>query len=218
MSTNLALHKVGHHFRSAEEEFESAKLGTWLFLATEILLFGGLFCAYLVFRSMYPQAFAEASAHLNWKMGALNTLVLITSSFTMAWAVRLSQLGDKKKLILTLAITLICAGIFMVVKYFEYTHKIHEGTLWAGAFTAQGFSDPRVPTFFGLYFLMTGLHGLHVVIGMGLILWLIIKTGKNHFSPEYFTPVEMVGLYWHLVDLIWIFLFPLLYLISGVKL
>lgn len=217
-SSSVSQHKVGHHFRSATEEFDSAKLGMWLFLATEVLLFGGLFCAYLVFRSMHPAAFTEGSHALNWKMGGFNTLVLITSSFTMAWAVRLAQLGDNKKLIPTILFTLACGAIFMVVKYFEYTHKIHMGTLWAGSFTAQGFTDPRVPVFFGLYFLMTGLHGLHVIIGMSLMVWLLVKAVRGHFSPEYFTPVEMVGLYWHLVDLIWIFLFPLFYLVSGVHL
>ncbi len=217
-SAKAVKHHVAHHFKTADQEFQSAKLGMWLFLTTEVLLFGGLFCAYVVFRAWHPEAFHAGSHALNWKLGALNTLVLITSSFTMAWGVRNAQTNQFKALTINLAITFICAGIFMVVKYFEYSHKIHVGTLWAGKFTAPGFEGDHLPVFFSLYFLMTGLHGFHVLIGMALISWLFFRSLKTHFYDEYFTPVEMVGLYWHLVDLIWIFLFPLLYLAGGVKL
>lgn len=217
-SANVVKHHVAHHFKTADQEFQSAKLGMWLFLTTEVLLFSGLFCAYLIYRVWYPETFALGSEQLDWRLGALNTLVLISSSFTMAWGVRNAQMNQFKALSINLVITFICAGIFMVVKYFEYSHKVHVGTLWGSHFTATGFEDPHLPIFFSVYFLMTGLHGFHVLIGMGLIAWLWVRSLKRHFYSEYFTPVEMVGLYWHLVDLIWIFLFPLLYLISGVKL
>ena len=217
-SQNIVEHKVAHHFQNAEQELQSAKLGMWLFLCTEIMLFGGLFCAYIVFRTLYPEMFAVASSTLDWKLGGINTMVLITSSFTMALAVRSAQTNRFTALKINLIITLLCAVTFMVIKYFEYSHKIHEGTLWAGSFTASGFDDPRVPIFFGIYFLMTGLHGIHVVIGIACIIWLLFKSRRNVFYEGYFTPVEMVGLYWHLVDLVWIFLYPLLYLINGVKL
>lgn len=216
-ASNVVKHHVGHHFSSADQEFDSAKLGMWLFLTTEILLFGGLFCAYLIFRVMYPEIFHEGGKSLDWRMGALNTFILFTSSFTMAWAVRNAQLNEFKKLSINLAITFLCAGGFLVIKGIEYAAKFEHGTLWGGAFSAAGFEDPRTPVFFGIYFLMTGLHGIHVIIGMSLILWLYIRSLKRHFYDEYFTPVEMVGLYWGVVDAIWIFLFPLFYLINGVR-
>ncbi len=215
---NVVRHHVAHHFKSGEQEFQSAKLGMWLFLTTEIMLFGGLFCAYVVFRALYPDMFAEASATLDWKLGGINTLILIASSFTMAMAVRNAQMNQFRALVINLVITFLCAGAFMVVKYFEYAHKIHEGTLWAGSFSAAGFEDPRTPIFFGIYFLMTGLHGFHILIGMAFIAWLVYRSWHRHFYSEYFTPVEMVGLYWHIVDIIWIFLYPLLYLINGASL
>jgi cytochrome c oxidase subunit 3 len=215
---NVIKHEVAHHFKNGEQEFQSAKLGMWLFLTSEIMLFGGLFCAYIAFRSLYPEMFMEASKVLDWRMGLLNTFVLITSSFTMAWAVYNAQKNEFRKLTINLAITFLCAGAFMVVKYFEYTHKFHLGIFPGESFSAEGFEDSRAHIFFSIYFLMTGLHGFHVLLGMCLIAWLWVRARKRAFYNEYFTPVEMVGLYWHIVDLIWIFLFPLLYLINGVSL
>jgi cytochrome c oxidase subunit 3 len=336
---------VAHHFDSAEQQFDSGKLGMWLFLATEILLFGGLFCAYAVWRGNHPELFIYGHHHLDTTMGAINTVVLLLSSFTMAWAVTSAQRGNQFALKLGLFLTLLGGATFMVIKYFEYKKKIDHGYLWgkyynpvehhddahasagAGGHTGSGGHTGEVPKgseahdsnspmhgdapqqgsgaahgqdatgatgssaqpahapvaatlatvghapppvapaldtpghpfmpvgvgeealkhlnyeptkiaaaataidgvtppvlpnppephtvrmFFSIYFCMTGLHGAHVLIGMIVIAWLLWKSIGGAFSPEYFTPVDLGGLYWHLVDLIWIYLFPLLYLI-----
>ncbi len=205
---------LAHHFSDVGQQRESAKLGVWLFLLTEILLFGGLFCAYAIYRSWNPDMFHNAHKVLSVGMGATNTVVLILSSVTMALAIRGMQLGKRKQTIVNLAITLALAGVFLVIKYFEYEHKIHLGQLPGKWYTFQGIEGSNPHVFFSIYFMMTGLHGIHVIGGMSVIAWLIYKTSKNSYSSEYYTPIEMTGLYWHLVDLIWIFLFPLLYLIS----
>ncbi len=210
----MTQHVVAEHFESAEQAFEASKLGLWLFLVTEILLFGGLFVLYIVFRGLYPELFHEASHHLNRTLGALNTVVLICSSFTMALAVSRVQHNDSKKAAGLLLFTFLCGLTFMIVKYCEYTHKIHEGLLPGVHFSFTEMAHPKAPLFFSLYFMMTGLHGLHVLVGMGLIAWVLIRTRRGDFSSQYFTPVELTGIYWHLVDLIWIYLFPLLYLIG----
>ncbi len=221
MAVNVKKHKVGHHFENAKVEFEAAHIGTWLFLVQEILFFSALFVAYAIFRYKYPEMFRYASSMLSWQMGAVNTIVLIFSSFTMVLSVYFAQTNKRKKMLVSLAITFFCGLIFMVVKYFEYEHKIHEGTLPSNFFTfmvpaevaSQVADIDKLNIFFGIYFCLTGLHGVHVLVGMGLMVWLFIRGLKNHFYDEYYTPVEMVGLYWHLVDIVWIFLFPLLYLI-----
>lgn len=203
-----------HHFSDVEQQKESAKLGMWIFLVTEILLFGGLFCFYAIYRAWNPDIFHNAHVHLNVILGTINTVVLITSSVTMALAIRSMQLGNKKKTILNLLLTLSLAGIFLVIKYFEYSHKIHLGQLPGKYYTFTGIEGNNPHVFFSAYFLMTGLHGIHVLGGMGVISWLILKTKANKFSSQYYTPIELTGLYWHLVDLIWIFLFPLFYLVG----
>lgn len=205
---------VGHHWDSADSQFEAGRMGVWLFLVTEILFFGGLFCAFFVFRSWYFDSFVEAHSHLDWHMGAVNTVVLIFSSLTMALAVRSAQTNNKARTVQMLVVTLVCAAIFLVVKYFEYSHKIHDGLLPGGLFHATGFVTDHPQMFFSVYFMMTGVHGLHVVIGMGLMLWILIRANRGEFSQRYYAPVEGVGLYWHLVDLVWIYLFPLLYLVG----
>jgi len=205
---------VAHHFDKADTQFDAGRMGVWIFLVTEILLFGGLFCAFAIFRSKYFPSFVEAHHHLDRVMGGLNTIVLITSSFTMALAVRSAQRNETKKTTGLLAFTLLCAGIFLVVKYFEYSHKIHDGLLPGLHFTAKDFESGHPGIFFAIYFMMTGIHGVHVVIGMGLITWILLRNRKNEFSSRYYAPVENVGLYWHLVDLVWIYLFPLLYLVG----
>lgn len=207
-------HHHAHHFESAEHEFLSAKQGMWLFLVTEVLMFGGLFVGYTIFRGMYSDMFHEAHHMLDWKMGALNTIVLITSSLTMVLAVSATQRGERAKAFKFLLVTLLLAGCFLVVKYFEYSHKIHDGLLPGGFFHNEHLKHPKAPLFFSLYFVMTGIHGLHVVIGMGLIGWLMKRTQRQDFNPGYYTPVELVGFYWHFVDLVWIYLFPLMYLVS----
>jgi cytochrome c oxidase subunit 3 len=205
---------LAHHFSDSEQQRESAKLGMWVFLLTEILLFGGLFCAYAIYRAWHPEMFYNAHRFLDTPLGTVNTVVLITSSLTMALSIRAMQLGERKKTLTLLVVTLVLAGAFLVVKYFEYSHKIHLGQLPGKFYTFEGIEGANPHIFFSIYFLMTGLHGIHVLAGMGAIVWTIIKTKRNVFSAEYYTPLEMTGLYWHLVDLIWIFLFPLLYLIG----
>jgi cytochrome c oxidase subunit 3 len=222
MSTGSSGHHVSppyhaHHYDSPEHQYSAAKQGIWLFMATEIVMFGGLFVAYLIFRNKYPEVFAEGAKLLDWRMGSLNTVVLITSSLTMALGIHYLQVGNKNKAAMNLLITVVCALVFMVVKYFEYAHKIHVGTLPANFYhyvpEAGQTASPNLAMFFGLYFMMTGLHGIHVLAGAGIIFWLFLKTRRGDFGPHYYTPVEGVGLFWHIVDLIWIFLFPLYYLV-----
>ena len=203
-----------HHFFDPVQQRESSKLGIWIFLLTEVLFFGGLFCFYAIYRSWNPEMFHEANKMLDVGLGAFNTVVLIVSSVTMALAIRSMQLNNKRMTIINLVATLGLAATFLVVKYIEYSHKFHEGLLPGKYFTATGIDAVNPHTFFGIYFGMTGLHGIHVVAGIIAISWMLYRTMKNHFSSEYYTPIEMTGLYWHLVDLIWIFLFPLLYLIG----
>ena len=208
------IHQFAHHFKNAVDEFDACKVGMWLFLLQEVLFFSPLFVAYAVFRALYHEAWHEASHLLDWKLGGLNTLILICSSFSMATAVRGAQMGDRRKTVINLAITIACAFGFLIVKYFEYSHKVHMGLLPAGMFTYQGLVHPKATLFFSLYFMMTGLHGIHVLVGIGLLTWILIRAKKGHFGPDYFTPVELTGLYWHFVDLVWIYLFPLLYLVG----
>jgi cytochrome c oxidase subunit 3 len=221
-----------HHFETPEQQFDAGKLGIWLFLATEILLFGGLFCAYAIYRANHPEIFLYAHQFLDKVLGGTNTVILLCSSLTMAWAVRASQLGQRKLLITLLSLTLLGGFGFMGIKYVEYKAKWEHGLLPGTHFApheeaandsppgegvkppAHGKRPSNVQIFFGIYFLMTGLHGIHVLAGMGAITWILVRSARGEFGPDYFTPVDFVGLYWHLVDLIWIFLFPLLYLVS----
>jgi cytochrome c oxidase subunit 3 len=207
---------LAHHFDTVGQQVSSAKLGMWLFACTEVLMFSGLFLAYFILRKMYPEMVLIASEELNKTAGGINTVVLLTSSFTMALGVRAAQTNNNKALERNLLLTIACAAIFMIVKYFEYTAKIEHGMLpgkfyhaWDHGYIIEG--NPHI--FFAVYFCMTGLHGFHVLIGIGVLTWIYIRASKGHFGPRYYTPVENVGLYWHLVDLIWIFLFPLLYLV-----
>jgi len=215
-----------HHFDNPAQQESAAKLGMWVFLATEILMFSGLFLAYFIIRSNYPDMVLEAHEKLDKVLGTINTLVLITSSLTMALAVRATQLNRKIEARWHLIFTLLFALTFMVIKYFEYSSKISHGTL-PGLMFNEYILDPVTGTmmiqeawyggsqmFYGIYFTMTGLHGVHVLVGVGLILWILLKNEKGAYSSAYYTPVENVGLYWHLVDLVWIFLFPLLYLVK----
>lgn len=297
---------LAHHFDTPAQQFDSAKLGMWVFLATEILFFGALFALYAIMRYREPEVFSHASHYLSTTMGAINTVVLILSSLTMAMGVHFAQRGKRGPLVVCLLLTLAGAAGFLVIKYFEYEHKIHAGLVWGKGFyepvkdehgniigapaesaaattapaaapgvfvhpllgkpipaeastvkkaaigpsgivasaenseaTKQGFDgvardieeaevhdhdadkahvfDPKMPVnthrFFAIYYAMTGLHGIHVVIGIFLIGWLAIRSFRGDFTGNYYTPVDLVGLYWHIVDLIWIFLFPLFYLI-----
>ena len=211
-----------HHFVSSEQQFDAAKMGMWLFLVTEILLFSGMFVAYTVYRSWHPEVFVLSSELLNPWLGGLNTIVLLASSFTVALGIHYAQVNNKKGLVINLVPTFLFALTFLVVKYFEYTAKFEHGIFPGAAFDPHGVSHgvdyamynvPYARQFFSIYFVMTGIHGVHVLVGMGLFTWITIRAIKGEFSSEYYTPVENCGLYWHLVDIIWIFLFPLLYLI-----
>jgi len=203
-----------HHFVNSEQQFDTSKLGMWLFLATEILMFGGLFVGFGLMQANYPEAWVAGHHHLDRIMGSINTVFLLCSSFTMVMAVHASSTNQKSKTVLNLLATLAFAGGFMVIKYFEYSHKFHEGILPGRYFSYAGGGPPEQAMFFGFYFAMTGIHGVHVLIGMILIAWLTIRAQRGEFSSAYYTPVDLIGLYWHLVDLIWIYLFPLLYLVS----
>lgn len=205
---------VAHHFDKADTQFDAGRMGVWIFLVTEVLFFGGMFCAFAVFRTWYFSSFVEAHHHLDKVLGSINTLVLIGSSLTMALGVRYAQENKRKVCDLMLKLTLFFAFVFLCIKAVEYHHKFHEGLLPGTYFTAEGFHTPHPAVFFGLYFMMTGVHGVHVIIGMGLITWIMRRNARGEFSSKYYAPVEGVGLYWHLVDLIWIYLFPLLYLVG----
>ena len=203
-----------HHFVNAEQQFSTSKLGMWLILATEILMFGGLFVGYGLMQSLYPEAWVAGHHHLDRIMGAVNTVFLLVSSYTMVMAVHSASTNNKRWTMINLLLTLGFAGGFLVVKYFEYAHKFHDGLLPGRLFAYHGGGPPQQAMFFGFYFAMTGLHGFHVLVGMGLIAWIMMRANRSEFSSAYYTPVDLVGLYWHLVDLIWIYLFPLLYLVS----
>jgi len=261
---------LAHHFDTPEQQFEAGKLGIWLFLVTEVLFFAGLFCAYTIYRAQNHEVFEYAHYFLDTNMGALNTIVLLVSSFTAAYAVRCAQRGEHKKLTVNITITILCALTFMGVKYVEYSHKFHDGLLPGNHFAPTeevyelprfkekhpeaaelahkiktGTLDPseriskealeplvhaglineskglteltrpkKAHVFFGIYFFMTGLHGIHVLVGIGIWIWMLIKAQKRVFNKNYFGPIDYSALYWHIVDLVWIYLFPLLYLIS----
>jgi cytochrome c oxidase subunit 3 len=213
----IAIHSPGlqHHFDDSAQQLESSTLGMWLFLVTEIMFFGGMFASYTIYRNLYPDAFASTSHYMNVTIGAINTGVLICSSLTMVLAVRAAQLGKKKAIIAFLVLTLILGAVFLSLKYVEYHEKWVDHHVPGPGFH---YGDPRyfhqAQILFYLYFAMTGMHALHMVVGGGLLTALIGMTARNRFSAEWYTPVEMIGLYWHFVDIVWIFLFPLLYLIG----
>jgi len=273
---------LAHHFDSPGQQLEASKLGMWLFLTTEVLFFSGLFCAYVVFRSSRPEVFYWSHFFLDTRLGAINTCVLLVSSFSAAYAVRAAQRGERRGLMAAIIGTILCALLFMGIKGAEYSAKFDEGLLpgarfrpteqvWrmpafkrlhpeAAAYAEAAFARaqqgdaappaalptprgraatrqmlepllragvlgraaeyPDLPSrpqnahvFFSIYFLMTGLHGLHVLGGVAVWSWLLLRAARGEFGPSYFGPVDAVALYWHFVDLIWIYLFPLLYLI-----
>jgi cytochrome c oxidase subunit 3 len=203
-----------HQFVTMEQQREASSFGMWVFLVTEILFFGGLFTTYTVYRHQYPRAFAEASRHLDITLGTFNTVVLIVSSLTMALAVWSAAVGRRKAIIVFLLFTMALGGVFLGVKAVEYTHKFHDHLVPGPSFHFPGPHAGPAEIFFSLYFTMTGLHAAHMIIGIGLLTVLVLKARKGRYTPEYHTPVEVSGLYWHFVDIVWIFLFPLLYLIG----
>ena len=212
---------LAHHFDTPAQQFDAAKIGMWAVLVQELLFFSGLFVAYGVYRSWYPEMFKAASHQLDKIMGATNTIVLLFSSFTAAMAVRSAQLGKQKATTRFILVTIGCACIFLVIKYFEYSHKFAGGLLPGRFFHPHAAHlvpntpplPPNTGSFFSIYFMMTGVHGVHVLVGIGVLIWILLRNMRGDFSKEFFTPVDIVALYWHLVDLVWIYLFPLLYLI-----
>jgi cytochrome c oxidase subunit 3 len=208
-----------HHFDDLHQQLDSSTLGMWVFLLTEIMFFGGMFGAYTIYRTMYPGAFASTSRYMEPVLGGINTAVLICSSLTMALAVRYAQIGKRKLIRIFLILTMIFGIAFIGVKFSEYYMHWKEHLVpW------MDFQYPEHPEFFHqaqilfcFYFFMTGFHALHMFVGLGLLTWLLIKNERMSFGSEYYTPVEITGLYWHFVDIVWIFLFPLLYLIGANK-
>jgi cytochrome c oxidase subunit III len=207
-------------FDSVDQQKDASTLGMWIFLITEVMFFGGMFLAYTVYRHLYPEIFAVASSSLNVFIGAANTVVLLCSSLTMVLAVRAAQLGQKQLIVLFLILTLLLGGVFLGVKAYEWNEKFQEHHIPGPSFHLEGLTPDNPVTqghaqlFFSLYFAMTGLHAFHMIIGAGLLLYLIFEARKGRYTAEYNTPVDLIGLYWHFVDIIWIFLFPLLYLID----
>lgn len=216
-----------HHFENMEQQREAGTLGMWIFLVTEIMFFGALFLAYTLYRYKYPEAFAAASNHLDIRLGAINTVVLIFSSFTMAMAVYFTQVGKRRASIIGLLLTIVLGVAFLGIKAVEYHEKYRDHLIPGQLIPGNPFNPdvqelklpPGVPVgnvemFYWIYFAMTGMHALHMIIGVGLLTVLTIMAWRGRFSPEYHAPVEITGLYWHFVDIVWIFLFPLLYLLG----
>ena len=205
---------LAHHFEDLEQQTESAAIGMWAFLAQEVMFFGGLFACYLVFRQIYPEAFYEGSHHLDVRWGTFNTAILICSSLTMALGVREAQLGKGKRVAMYIGLTMLLGLAFLGVKSIEYSHKYHDGLIPALSWAPGPDAHPHLLTFFGLYFVMTGMHALHMIIGLGIMAVVALKALRGRYSKENYIGVEILGLYWHFVDLVWIFLFPLLYLLN----
>src|SRR5262249_142682 len=195
---------------------EAGTLGMWAFLITEILFFGGMFLAYILYRTRYPDSFAAASHHLDWRIGAFNTSVLIVSSLTMALAVYFSQTVSPPKLIVCLILTMVLGAMFLAVKSYEYRQKFVDSLIPGFKFKWEGHGEANhVEMFYFLYFAMTGVHALHMIVGLGIMTVITIMAWRGRFTEEYHSPVEISGLYWHFVDIVWIFLFPLLYLLGA---
>jgi cytochrome c oxidase subunit 3 len=212
-----------HHFATEEQQRDSASLGMWIFLATEVMFFGGLFCAYLIYRLKYFGEFAAASQTLNWQLGTTNTVVLICSSLTVVLAIYGAQRGKRALMLGSLVLTIVFGFAFLGIKADEYAEKFEKHHVPGPTFSfvepipghpGQMANPQHAQIYFSLYFIMTGLHALHMIIGLGLFFWLLYAAWKGRFTPAYHTPLEIGGLYWHFVDIVWIYLFPLLYLID----
>jgi len=215
--------ELRHHFATVEQQRDAASLGMWLFLATEIMFFGGMFCAYLIYRMWYFNEFAAGSRSLNLKWGTINTIVLICSSLTVALGVRAAQMGKRKLLVILLVLTIVFGFAFLGIKGIEWYDKYKEHHIPGASFNADDIVQdyPQIhidqrheQIYFSLYFAMTGLHALHMIIGVGIFAFLLYYAWKGRYTPGYYTPIELGGLYWHFVDIVWIYLFPLLYLID----
>jgi len=205
---------AAHQFDDLAQQHEADTLGMWAFLLTEVMLFGGLFLGYAVYRWSFPEAFAEASHHLDVWLGSINTAVLIGSSLTMALAVHSAQTNDRRGLTRFLLLTILLGLVFLGIKGTEYLHKFEEHLVPGASFAYPGPHARHAQLFFSFYFGMTGLHAFHMLVGIGLLAVLAWRARRGRFSADYYAPVELIGLYWHFVDIVWIFLFPLLYLLG----
>lgn len=206
--------QLQHHFDTMQQQKEASTLGMWLFLLTEVLFFGGIFFAYMLYRLWYFDAFAEASRDLDLMLGGFNTVVLIGSSLTMAFAVRSAQTGSSSGTVRWLILTMILGAVFLGVKVVEYSHKFEVGHVPGPNFHSTSQWAAQEQIFYSLYFTMTGLHAVHMIVGIAILAYITLKAAQDKYSESYHTPVEMTGLYWHFVDLVWIYLFPLLYLVE----
>jgi cytochrome c oxidase subunit III len=207
-------HPLAHQFDDVPQQRRAVTFGMWAFLVNEVMFFGGLFLTYTVYRFSYPQAFHDGSHHLNVELGTFNTVVLIASSLTMALSVWAAERGKRRMLVGCLLATLVLGLVFVGVKAVEYHGKWVDHLVPGPYFQWHGQDGAHVQLFYSLYFAMTGFHALHMLVGFGLLAWLVIDAQRGRFGPSYWAPVETVGLYWHFVDIVWIFLFPLLYLIG----
>ena len=217
MSTPLA-----HHFDDAEQQFDAARLGMWIFLGTEVMFFGGMFMGYTAYRLEYPRAFAEGSSLMQLVSGTVNTAVLLVSSFTIAMAIRSAQTNQRQQSVRLLITTMVLGIVFLGIKAYEYWSKYIEHHIPGKSFSLAethtsalnaGVNPDHVELFFSFYFVLTGFHALHMIIGVVLVGVVCNMARQGRFSSSYYTPLEVAGLYWHFVDIIWVFLFPLLYLI-----
>jgi cytochrome c oxidase subunit 3 len=227
---HVTLPQHRHHFETEEQQREAGTFGMWLFLLTEIMFFGGLFFAYLLYRNWYNPAFVAASNQLSIPLGAANTAILISSGFFMALGVWAAEVRKKGLLLLFLVLTTVFGVAFLGIKYVEYKEKFELHHVPGASFDVSQFVNPqayglkekplapdmaqKTQVFFFLYFAMTGMHAVHMIIGIFLLFWLMWRTNRGEFSSGYVAPIENFGLYWHFVDIVWIFLFPLLYLIN----
>lgn len=207
---------VAEQFDDREQQHEAASLGMWIFLGTEIMFFGGLFTGYTIYRNLYTTAFEAGSHLLNARIGAINTAVLIGSSLTMALAVHAAQTGNRKRLMTFLVSTMTLGGVFLYIKFIlEWLHEYRDGLAPGLHFTYAGPQASHVALFFCFYFIMTGVHALHMIVGEGVMAVLLVMAWRGRFSEQSHNHIEIAGLYWHFIDIVWIFLFPLLYLLGA---
>lgn len=225
--TALVRHPLEEQFRDFEHQTETARLGIWLFLATEVMFFGALFLTVGIYRYQYAEAFEKASERLNWQIGSINTLVLLVSSFTMVLAVYYAKLGDRRRLIRYLLLTAAIGAVFLVLKGLEYYLDYRDNLIpgwrfepreWIGQGGLSPDQVPSVKLFLLMYFVMTAIHAVHLTIGITIVLILAALAARKRFTSEYYTPIDVTGLYWHFVDIVWIFLLPMLYLLGTHKL
>ena len=210
----IAQHAVAHHFDDAEQQHEASTLGMWAFLVTEIMFFGGMFLAYTVYRSIYTEGFTHASNHMDIVLGTINTAVLIGSSVSVAMAVHAAHESKRIALVNYLLLTIVLGAVFLGIKFTEYHHHFQANLVPGWRFAYEGADANQAAIFFSFYFTMTGMHAIHMLIGIAMFFVLAYKAWRGRFSRWYYTPIELGGLYWHFVDIVWIFLFPLFYLIG----